>query len=309
MQPPFFCDYGVEHRARRARLLQLQLRRARRLPGAHRRLHAVRPGGADLHADAPDERRRCGGSRSSASRSTIGSDVWVGGGAIILPGVRIGSRAVIGAGSVVTRDIPGRRVRGRQPVPRDPRDHRMTPRHPRAFDRKLVRSEVIRSKVIQSSLNDAEEIALRIFEHDVSRRREVSPRITLRAERHQPFDLHVALIRVEVECSRLRLVRRVGTRFSDTFGERPSGSRSTTQPSLAGSRGTYRNAACQNASIASNSAQAITIEPILMPSNIPATATRPCSSYSASSRRASRAAAGANGRMSVRFRRLDEEAR
>jgi maltose O-acetyltransferase len=36
----------------------------------------------------------------------IGADVWVGAGAIILPGVRIGSRAVIGAGSVVTRDIP-----------------------------------------------------------------------------------------------------------------------------------------------------------------------------------------------------------
>jgi maltose O-acetyltransferase len=36
----------------------------------------------------------------------IGSDVWVGGGSIICPGVRIGSRSVIGAGSVVTRDIP-----------------------------------------------------------------------------------------------------------------------------------------------------------------------------------------------------------
>jgi maltose O-acetyltransferase len=36
----------------------------------------------------------------------VGSDVWIGGGAIILPGVRIGSRAVIGAGSVVTRDVP-----------------------------------------------------------------------------------------------------------------------------------------------------------------------------------------------------------
>ena len=36
----------------------------------------------------------------------IGSDVWIGGGAIICPGVKIGSRTVIGAGSVVTRDIP-----------------------------------------------------------------------------------------------------------------------------------------------------------------------------------------------------------
>jgi maltose O-acetyltransferase len=36
----------------------------------------------------------------------IGSDVWIGGGAIICPGVRIGSKSVIGAGSVVTHEIP-----------------------------------------------------------------------------------------------------------------------------------------------------------------------------------------------------------
>jgi maltose O-acetyltransferase len=35
----------------------------------------------------------------------IGSDVWIGGGAIICPGVTIGTRTIIGAGSVVTRDI------------------------------------------------------------------------------------------------------------------------------------------------------------------------------------------------------------
>ncbi len=37
---------------------------------------------------------------------TIGSDVWLGGGCIVLPGVTIGDNAVIGAGSVVTKDVP-----------------------------------------------------------------------------------------------------------------------------------------------------------------------------------------------------------
>ena len=36
----------------------------------------------------------------------IGSDVWIGGGAIVLPGVEIGDRTVVGAGSVVNRDLP-----------------------------------------------------------------------------------------------------------------------------------------------------------------------------------------------------------
>lgn len=53
--------------------------------------------------------------RDAAVRSTgaelgrpirIGRNVWIGGGAIILPGITIGDDAVIGAGSVVTRDVP-----------------------------------------------------------------------------------------------------------------------------------------------------------------------------------------------------------
>ena len=37
---------------------------------------------------------------------SIGEDVWIGGSAVICPGVSIGNRSVIGAGSVVTKDIP-----------------------------------------------------------------------------------------------------------------------------------------------------------------------------------------------------------
>ncbi|MFQ6552505.1 sugar O-acetyltransferase [Aestuariibius insulae] len=43
----------------------------------------------------------------------IGARVWIGGGAILLPGVTIGAGAIVGAGSVVTRDVaPGTTVAG-----------------------------------------------------------------------------------------------------------------------------------------------------------------------------------------------------
>ncbi|WP_231878606.1 DapH/DapD/GlmU-related protein [Agromyces sp. NDB4Y10] len=48
------------------------------------------------------------GERPSTLRDevTIGDDVWIGYGAIVLSGVRIGDGAIIAAGSVVTRDVP-----------------------------------------------------------------------------------------------------------------------------------------------------------------------------------------------------------
>jgi maltose O-acetyltransferase len=57
-----------------------------------------------MHPFSAQERRH----KEYGKPIEIGSDVWVGGGAIILPGVRIGSGVVIGAGSVVTRDVPDR---------------------------------------------------------------------------------------------------------------------------------------------------------------------------------------------------------
>jgi maltose O-acetyltransferase len=42
----------------------------------------------------------------AAQPISVGDNVWIGGGAIILPGVSVGENSVIGAGSVVTKDIP-----------------------------------------------------------------------------------------------------------------------------------------------------------------------------------------------------------
>ena len=45
----------------------------------------------------------------------IGSNVWIGGGVIILPGITIGDNVIIAAGSVVTKDIPSNTIAGGNP--------------------------------------------------------------------------------------------------------------------------------------------------------------------------------------------------
>lgn len=55
------------------------------------------------HPTGPSLRRE---KYEAAKPIVIGNNVWLGGGAIVLPGVTIGDNSVIGAGSVVTKDIP-----------------------------------------------------------------------------------------------------------------------------------------------------------------------------------------------------------
>lgn len=105
MQPPFHCDYGsnIELGERvffnfNCTVLDVCLVRVGDFTLFGPSVQILTP----LHPFNAEQRRR----EEFGKPIDIGSDVWIGGGAIILPGVRIGSRAVIGAGSVVTRDVP-----------------------------------------------------------------------------------------------------------------------------------------------------------------------------------------------------------
>ncbi|NEA38535.1 sugar O-acetyltransferase [Streptomyces sp. SID11385] len=59
------------------------------------------------HPLEPEPRRE---KWESARPITIGDNVWLGGGVLVLPGVTIGENSVVGAGSVVTKDIPSNTV-------------------------------------------------------------------------------------------------------------------------------------------------------------------------------------------------------
>jgi maltose O-acetyltransferase len=105
MQPPFFCDYGVNIRLGQRVFFNFNCVVLDVCPVTIGDFTLFGPAVQIYSATHPfdAELRR---KQESGKPIAIGSDVWVGGGAIVCPGVTIGSRAVIGAGSVVTRDIP-----------------------------------------------------------------------------------------------------------------------------------------------------------------------------------------------------------
>ena len=64
------------------------------------------PGVQIYAADHPREPEVRAGGLELGKPVTIGANAWIGGQAIILPGVMVGDDAIVGAGSVVTRDVP-----------------------------------------------------------------------------------------------------------------------------------------------------------------------------------------------------------
>ncbi|RYD87264.1 MAG: sugar O-acetyltransferase [Sphingobacteriales bacterium] len=106
IQPPFYCDYGYnmiigEKVFFKFNCLVLDVAEvrigSRTLFGPNVQIYtATHPMNAAERASGLEY----------AKPIAIGEDVWIGGSAVICPGVSIGDRSVIGAGSVVTKDIP-----------------------------------------------------------------------------------------------------------------------------------------------------------------------------------------------------------
>ena len=106
IQPPLRCDYGYNLTIRAGAFLNygtVILDCASVTIGAGAQ---IGPNVQLLAADHPRELTLRRQGLESAAPIIIGADAWLGGGAIVLPGVAVGGGSIVGAGSVVTRDVP-----------------------------------------------------------------------------------------------------------------------------------------------------------------------------------------------------------
>jgi len=106
IRPPFHCDYGFNISLGAGVFLNFNcviLDVVRVTIGERTQ---IGPGVQLLAADHPRDPVERDAGLEFGRPIHIGRNVWIGGGAIILPGVTIGADALIGAGSVVTRDVP-----------------------------------------------------------------------------------------------------------------------------------------------------------------------------------------------------------
>ncbi|WP_439814860.1 sugar O-acetyltransferase [Zavarzinia sp. CC-PAN008] len=106
VRPPFHCDYGYNIRIGDGVFINFNCVVLDVVAVAIGDGTQIGPGVQILTADHPrDPRQRAQGLECGVP-VRIGRNVWIGGGAIILPGVTIGDDAIVGAGAVVTRDVP-----------------------------------------------------------------------------------------------------------------------------------------------------------------------------------------------------------
>ena len=115
IEPPFFCDYGTQITLGRDVFVNFG---AVFLDPAAISLDdqvQLGPGVQLLTADHPRDAAARAAGPELARPIHIGSRAWLGGGVIVCPGVTIGADTVVGAGSVVIRDLPPRVVAAGNP--------------------------------------------------------------------------------------------------------------------------------------------------------------------------------------------------
>lgn len=106
INPPFYCDYGTHIEVGKNFFANynctiLDVARVRIGDNCFMAPNvAIYTAGHPIHPDTRNSQYEYG------KEVTIGDNVWLGGSVVIMPGVHIGNNVVIGAGSVVTRDIP-----------------------------------------------------------------------------------------------------------------------------------------------------------------------------------------------------------
>ena len=106
IQPPFACDYGLNLSIGDNVFVNFNtviLDCASVTIGEGTQMG---PGVQLLAADHPRDPQARRSLLELARPVSIGSNVWIGAAAVVLPGVSVGDDSIIGAGSVVTRDIP-----------------------------------------------------------------------------------------------------------------------------------------------------------------------------------------------------------
>lgn len=106
IRPPFHCDYGYNISLGRGVFLNFNCCILDVVSVTIGDLTQIGPAVQILTPDHPRDPVQRRQMLESGRPVVIGANVWIGGGAIILPGVTIGDDAIIGAGSVVTRDVP-----------------------------------------------------------------------------------------------------------------------------------------------------------------------------------------------------------
>jgi len=106
VQPPFFCDYGTNIHVGEKVFFNFNCVVLDVMPVTIGSYTLFGPAVQVYTAMHPLNAMQRRAGLEFAKPVGIGRDVWIGGGAIICPGVRIGDRSVIGAGSVVIRDVP-----------------------------------------------------------------------------------------------------------------------------------------------------------------------------------------------------------